>query len=743
MRHLRPFLPAVALALSACRGGLPSTAVPAAPAFKRAALPAATVQLIPIGPFHMTSGFVPNSGKVNAYAVDPKNPDVIYTASGRGTGLETYSSAGIYRTADGGKSWRPIVSGLSDTSGITSSVVNALWIDPSNGRILLAATEYDGIFRSSDAGASWHNVYRTTQATQFASYANALYATSAAGILVSQDGGGTWSVSQRASAAAYPTAFAAIETSSGSAFVAGFSDGTVDGFSGTAWQPLAKLPFDPHTGTDGSSPAVHQIAIDPAQPSLIYASTNDGRWDQNLYASRNGGRTWRKVVPYFRKYTYYNLGLGTQAIAFSQVHPHLLYVGLDGILINFVADGSPKPPIAGATSLSVIDIRDVWTLPNGKDDRCWIASDQGLDTVAACTNASRSPKDDVVSSTLATGLARRFAISPDGRTVVVSLQDFDSHGTFNAGASWTEEASRTFSLYEDGFNEIQPGNARTCYAFDEASGFLVSSDGCHTYASPSKAAAGLFPSRLMTTPMAFDPKNPNLLYVVSGSIVGAGFAPAPRAVFTTTDGGKTFHKMPWPVPEPGMIAVDPHDGSHILAGGLANQRSSSMSVTFDGGKTWKRSAGVPVTAFWYSATISPANGKLVLATSIDSANNVFVLRSTDGGASFKKVATVANAPLVRGPVDADLRERLGEPPAFVYSPARQILFNTSTASKTPYAVVTTLRGAFLSTDLGSTWKRIDGALISHSFWGIRWNAGYLYLASDGQGIVKSTQPLQK
>lgn len=691
----------------------------------------------------MTSGFVPNSGKVNAFAIDPSNSKILYVASGRGTGLETYSSAGIFRTNNGGASWRPIDNGLTDGSGAIDSVVNALWIDPARSSRLLAATEYNGIFLSTDSGSSWHNVYRTTQAAQFASYGKTLFATTAAGILSTTDGGAHWMVAYPPTAKAYPTAINAVSTSGGAMF-AGMTDGTMLKYASGAWQPSGKLPFNAHTGTDGSSPSVHQIAIDPQKPSLIYASTNDGRWDQNLNASTDGGRSWQRVIPAFQSYSYYQVGLGTQAITFSRVHPHLLYIGVDGGLLSMHADGSANPPMKFAARVAVIDLRDIWTFPNGRDDRCWIASDQGLDDVPACSSTARYANDDVVTKTVATGLARRFAISPNGQTIVTSLQDFDSHVTHNGGRQWTESISRTFALYEDGFNELQPGNPNVCYAFDEASGLLVSSDGCTTYDSPSLEAKSLLSSRLMTTPLAFDPKNPQKLYVVSGDIVGAGFAKAPRAVFTTTDNGATFTRMNWPVDEPGMIVVDPHDGSHILVGDLASQKRSSIRVTFNGGKTWATSRGVPVTPFWYAATISPVNGKIVLATSVDASNNVFVLRSTDGGRTFEHVADVTNAPLLRGPVDGELAERLPQqpPPAFVYSPARQISFNPAAKGKHPLVAVTTLRGAFLSSDNGSTWRRLDGDLIAHSFWGIRWNDGYLYLGSDGQGILKSTKPLQ-
>jgi hypothetical protein len=120
------------------------------------------------------------------------------------------------------------------------------------------------------------------------------------------------------------------------------------------------------------------------------------------------------------------------------------------------------------------------------------------------------------------------------------------------------------------------------------------------------------------------------------------------------------------------------------------------------------------------------------------------LRSTDGGRIFKKIANVVNAPQIRGRAEIERRLVHGSPrAAFVYSPAREIRFNQDVTKGAPYVVLTTLRGAFLSADLGGHWNRIDRALIAHSFWGIRWRNGYLYLGSDGQGIVKSVMPVQQ
>ncbi len=734
----------VAAVLAGCHGGAGPSALPSLPFSNvQSGVSPDAVQFRPIGPTHMSDG-LPTSGKVNAYAVDPANPKIIYAASGRGTGLETYSSAGILRTKDGGASWTPIVNGLTDTSGVVSSVVNGLWLDSENPAVLLAATEYDGIFRSSDGGSSWTNVYRTTQATQIVSYNGVVYAATAAGILTSSDHGATWTVQLAGTQNVQPRAFGVVEGAKGHAFYAGMTDGSIWIFGDAKWTKVGTLPYDKHTGTDGSQPDVHQIAVDPRAPSIVYASSNDGAWDQDLHASTDGGKTWKKILAQ----QYYSYGLGTQAIAYSAVHPDRLYVGADGFMYYIAADGSPNPQAHAAANLSVIDVRNVWVHPNGSDDACWIASDQGLDYEPTCSGHGSRLNDTVVSAPSVTGLARRFTVSPDGRALLVSLQDFGSHFTGDGGSTWRLDNA----LYEDGFNELRPGTPSVCYAYDEAAGLSVSSDGCGSF---SPLQASIFPSRLMTTPIAFVPEKPLTMYVISGPNVSLGFN-GPKGVYKSTDGGVTISKLSWPFVWAGAIAVDQRYGPHILVGDLAN-RKSSISVTSDGGKTWKKASGVPPTPFWYAMTISPVSGRTVLASSVDAKHNVFVLRSTDGGRSFARVSTVTNAPLLRGRLDPDRRlQRVpGEQPmrdldaersaaqAFVYSPERAIRYNQRVTKGIADVAITTLRGAFVSSDNGSSWQRLDKGLIAHSFWEIRWLNGYLYLASDGQGILRSTTPLQR
>lgn len=729
----------VALALLAgCRGPNGINAVPSAFQAARGIGPGGSVAFDSVGPTHMSDGF-PTSGKVNAVAVNPKNSKIIYMASGRGTGLETYSGAGLLGSTDGGSSWKRLTNGLVDSSGNIVSVVNAIWIDKAKPSILLVGTEYDGIFRTTDGGSSWTNVYPGAQATQFAVFKTVVYATNDAGILASKDDGKTWSVQLTGTPKGHPTALGAVDGSRGSALYAGLSDGYFYAFTGGKWTRTSRLPFTKNTGTAGSSRMVHQITVDPFAPATVYVSTNDGAWDQNLFGSTDGGKTWTAILAG----SYYGYGLGTQAIAFSRVHQHRLYVGADGAFYYTIGDGSANPPVNFAANLKIIDLRDLWTAANGSDDACWVASDQGLDYTPTCSSGSYN--DTVVSASAATGLARRFTVSPDGKTLLVSLQDFDSHFTSNGGSSWDLQP-----LYEDGFNELRPGDPSICYAYDEASGLSISTNGCASFSGGNGTIA---PSRVMTTPIAFDPKNPQIMYLASGPIPGPGLY-GPKGIFKSTNGGDTVTKLSWPFAWPGAVIVDQKNGSHIIVCDIKDEKSS-LSVTTNGGKTWTKSTGVPPTQFWYAMTISPVNPKTVLASSVDAKHNVFVLRSIDGGKTFKKIAVVTNAPLIAGHVELERhdlirmrgervprREADKEGQAFVYSPEREIRYDQGVTKGTPDVVITTLRGAYLSTDNGQKWQRLDNGLIAHSFWGIRWVKGYLYLGSDGQGVVKSDGPLE-
>jgi len=103
---------------------------------------------------------------VGAIAVAPSNHDIIYVGTGEAAprGDITYGD-GVYKSTDGGKTWNHV--GLEDTRQI-----GALIVDPDNPDIVLVAAlghafgpnAERGLFRTADGGKSWTKVlYRDQQ----------------------------------------------------------------------------------------------------------------------------------------------------------------------------------------------------------------------------------------------------------------------------------------------------------------------------------------------------------------------------------------------------------------------------------------------------------------------------------------------------------------------------------------------------------------------------------------------------
>jgi len=75
--------------------------------------------------------------------VDPTNPDVVYSAG----------ATAVQKSTDGGSSFTPASVGLP--AGVQTARTGALLIDPRNQATLYVGTEGAGVFRSTNAGASW------------------------------------------------------------------------------------------------------------------------------------------------------------------------------------------------------------------------------------------------------------------------------------------------------------------------------------------------------------------------------------------------------------------------------------------------------------------------------------------------------------------------------------------------------------------------------------------------------------
>jgi photosystem II stability/assembly factor-like uncharacterized protein len=97
---------------------------------------------------------------IGAIAIAPSDPDVIYVGTGEEAPRGDISFGdGVYKSTDGGKTWTDV--GLKDSKQIGKIVV-----DPRNANIVYVAAEGDiygpnaqrGVFRSTDGGKTWQKV---------------------------------------------------------------------------------------------------------------------------------------------------------------------------------------------------------------------------------------------------------------------------------------------------------------------------------------------------------------------------------------------------------------------------------------------------------------------------------------------------------------------------------------------------------------------------------------------------------
>ena len=234
---------------------------------------------------------------IGAVAVAPSDGETLYIGSGQPEPrYDVASGAGVFRSTDGGKSWR--------SAGLERSAhIGRLWVDPRDSNTVLAAATGDffapspdrGVFRSTDGGASWTHVLTIDADTGAVDLAadpkdpNRLFAAAwqarqypwqsyftpiagpGSGIFQSSDGGVTWS---RLGGRGWPSgplgriSLAATRTAAGLRLYAVVSAGAASGLyrsddAGGAW---AKVNDEKAFTSYYAS----RVTVDPRDPDVMW-----------------------------------------------------------------------------------------------------------------------------------------------------------------------------------------------------------------------------------------------------------------------------------------------------------------------------------------------------------------------------------------------------------------------------------------------------------------------------------------
>jgi len=88
---------------------------------------------------------------VSGIAIDPNDSNTIYITTGDDDAADSYS-IGVFKSTDGGLSWNE--TGLNPSNTNVNSLMNEIIIDPTNSDILWVATSA-GLYKTIDAGVNW------------------------------------------------------------------------------------------------------------------------------------------------------------------------------------------------------------------------------------------------------------------------------------------------------------------------------------------------------------------------------------------------------------------------------------------------------------------------------------------------------------------------------------------------------------------------------------------------------------
>jgi photosystem II stability/assembly factor-like uncharacterized protein len=140
-------------------------------------------------------------------ALDPNNPRVIYAAFWQAYRKPWMMSSGgagsgLYKSTDGGNTW----TNLSKNPGMPKGVMGKIGVSVSGANsdrvYAIIEAKHGGVFRSDDAGKTWHRLYHKSELTQRAWYysriyadpqnENVVYAPQVSGLFKSVDGGKTF-----------------------------------------------------------------------------------------------------------------------------------------------------------------------------------------------------------------------------------------------------------------------------------------------------------------------------------------------------------------------------------------------------------------------------------------------------------------------------------------------------------------------------------------------------------------------
>jgi len=509
---------------------------------------------------------------VEALAIDPQDPGIVYAGTTAGvyksvdrgtawslyaTGLNVLSLAvdpgnslvvyagtngtGVHKSTDGGVTWTPL--GASAIDGFVPAVA----VNPHDAKTIFAGTD-NGLFVSTDAGASWTKWSGVVRAFAFdPRTAGVVYAVGD-WVYKSTDGGANWTKFSEAPNG-YDLSVAVDSVTAGTVYVGNYYGVRTSADGGASFGAVSMprewgiraLAADPATagtvyaGTNGGglfksadagaswtasstglAGGISALVVDSRNARTLLMSSGTslycgvelwGAGGNGVYRSTDGGTTWSPSTAGLA-------ATGVTALAADPNNPDVVYAGVNG-----GTGGVYKSTDAGLTWISVSSGSPIVTLL--------------VDRAASGTVYAGSYGGGIFKTTdggahwaaINTGLTNHsvFALAADPATPTTVYAGTEGDGVFkstNGGGSWTKTgtgARVVLGVVPD------PGHTGVLFAAGWVDGIYRSADSGATWTPVSGAPSSV-------TGLAIDPASPATFYATSYD----------DGLFTSADGGVTW-----------------------------------------------------------------------------------------------------------------------------------------------------------------------------------------------------------
>ncbi|MBA3831586.1 MAG: sialidase [Chthoniobacterales bacterium] len=590
---------------------------------------------------------LPNSERIAQIIVSPKNSDTVYAAV-PGALWSDSPDRGLYKTADGGKTWNLILKGPNLSTGVST-----IAMDPSNPNILFAGlwdfrrkgwtfrsggdgpndVSGSGLFRSTDGGATWQEVtpenskgfpkkpYGRLALAIAPSNPKRVYAfveSTDSALFVSDDGGQTWAQRDKSQWMVWrPFYFANLTVDPKNPDRVFKTDGALI-LSSDGGKSFATVG-----GFNGAHGDVHAVWIDPTNPQTVLSGDDGGLW----YAYDGGNKWWKANNLPISQFYHVTVDAADPYQVYGGLQDNSCWVGQSeypGGITNaqweniYNGDGfctfvDPADPdyvyaeyqggIAGRINRHTLEARAIQPKPNYKEklrfnwNTPFVSSPNEKGTVYIGAQFLFRSRDHGQSWD---------RISPDLTTNDPEKQKQEQSGGITVDNSAAEMHTTIYSISES------PKDKNLIWAGTDDGNLQLTRDGGKTWNNVVANIPGLEKNSWVNWVQAsnFDA---GTAYVAFDRHTFGDFAPY---VYRTTDYGQTWTPLASAADEKGIRGY-----AHVIKEDLVQKNllflgtEFGLYVSIDGGQTWAQFKGshfpnVPVD----DLAIQPRTSDLVLAT---------------------------------------------------------------------------------------------------------------------------------